>query len=522
MGIRRMQWTALAAAVVLSAGSAFAADGADVNVELQALKTRIAELEKKENENWLTAERASQIKELVQEVITDSRKRGQFADGDLQAGYKDGFFVQTADQNFKLVVGGFAQVRYEYAMYHNSHVGGPSGTNTTPFPQGNQQNANGFDIRRARISFSGNAFSKDITFKLEGDFYNGSEVAAVDYNKSTGNSTSGNFVVTDAFLGYRFTDMFKLRAGSFKVPFTKAELMSDTTIGFMERPEENAPFDAQRAIGLSLYGDITPNTLTYEVNVNNGSNSNTFRRDTTASTVATSKGASNYTTNPNFNLDNRLGFYGRMNWSPTASVSEIMSGESDLRKDNSEFVWMLGAAAGYESQNSNTGTFDQNTAAVSGLGGNNGPGYTGNYTLNGDLYRATVDWSAKYRGWSFLTAAYFQQVNANPVSGTASTALPYGTGKASFFEHAYYGQVGYMIIPQKLELVTRAGVLLEEGDPNIGEFYSVGANYYLFGNNAKISTDVTYTPEAPYTDAGASLIQNTHEVAFRVQLQLKF
>ena len=522
MGIRKTQWAAVAVVAALAAGSAFAADGSDVAAELQALKARIAELEKKENENWLTAERSSQIKELVQEVIADSRKRGQFADGDLQAGYKDGFFIQTADQNFKLVVGGYVQVRYEYAMHHASHTGGPSAMNTAPFPQGNQQNASGFDIRRARIGFSGNAFSKDIFFKLEGDFYSGSEVATVDYNKSTGSSTSGNFAVTDAYLGYRFTDMLKLRAGSFKVPFTKAELIADSTLALMERPEVNSPFDSVRSIGFSVFGDIVPNQLAYEVNANNGANSQTFRRDDTASTVATSKGASNYTTNPNFNLDNRLGFYSRLNWSPTGSVTEIMAGESDLRKDNADFIWMLGAAGGYESQNANTGVFDQNTAVVQGMGTNDKAGYTSNYVLNGDIYRATIDWSAKYRGWAFNTAAYFQQINANPVSGTASTSLPYGTSKASFFQHGYYGQVGYMIIPQKLELLGRAGVLLEEGDPNLAEFYTLGATYYLFGNNAKIQTDLTYTPEAPYTDAAASLIQNTHEVAFRVQLQLKF
>ena len=78
------------------------------------------------------------------------------------------------------------------------------------------------------------------------------------------------------------------------------------------------------------------------------------------------------------------------------------------------------------------------------------------------------------------------------------------------------------MIPQKLELVARAGVLATEGYNNEGEFYTVGANYYLYGNNFKIATDVTYTPEAPYTDSAAALLQNTHDVTFRVQVQLRF
>src|SRR5436305_1648218 len=54
----------------------------EVSSELNALKTRIAELEKKQNEDWLTEERAKQIKTIVRDVIADSRSRGQFGDGD--------------------------------------------------------------------------------------------------------------------------------------------------------------------------------------------------------------------------------------------------------------------------------------------------------------------------------------------------------------------------------------------------------------------------------------------------------
>jgi len=35
-------------------------------------------------------------------------------------------------------------------------------------------------------------------------------------------------------------------------------------------------------------------------------------------------------------------------------------------------------------------------------------------------------------------------------------------------------------------------------------------------------TDVTYTPEAPYTDSATSVLQNTQDIAFRLQLQLRF
>ena len=60
------------------------------------------------------------------------------------------------------------------------------------------------------------------------------------------------------------------------------------------------------------------------------------------------------------------------------------------------------------------------------------------------------------------------------------------------------------------------------GRPDLGEFYTAGANYYVYGNNFKIQSDVTFTPEAAYTDAATSLLQNTHDVIFRLQVQMKF
>lgn len=470
-----------------------------LRAELDANKARIAELETRAGENWLNEQRASQIRAIVHDVIADAKIRSQFADGDT-FGYKDGFFLQTADKNFKLVVGGFTQLRYEAGFYNATNdrsfpsrsVGNGS---TTPDDPGN---SNGFSIRRARINFSGNAWSPDLTFKLEGDFYG---------------SSDGGFTVTDAFVAYKFTDLLRVKAGSYKVPFAKAELTSDTAGQFAERSEVLSPFDPVRAIGVSLYGDFVKDTLNYEVSLNNGSRTNTLRQPSLVGSGA--------------NLDNRLAAYARLQWAGNGKISEFAD-EPDFRKDNSAFIWMLGGAAGYESQNASNDAFPsrQTTTSSNGISNGDGPGFT-NYTLNGDVFRGTVDWSAKYRGLSLTTAAYIQQVNANSgnTSGTSATSIatgPYGPSDASFFQWGTYGQVGYFLIPEKLELVGRTGILATEGYPNIGEFYSLGANYYVYGHNLKFLSDVTYTPEAAYTDASSGLLQNTHDLLFRLQLQLKF
>ena len=95
----------------LNAYGADAAASTDVNSELQSLKARIVELEAKENQNWLTEERTNQIKKIVEDVLADARKRGQLTNG-ADVGYNNGFYIQTADKNFKLSINGFMQFVY--------------------------------------------------------------------------------------------------------------------------------------------------------------------------------------------------------------------------------------------------------------------------------------------------------------------------------------------------------------------------------------------------------------------------
>jgi hypothetical protein len=497
---------ALGAAVISAATPAFAAD--DVSKEISDLKTRLADLEKKESANWLTEERKNEIKQIVTQVIEDAKTRNTA--GVVNAGYKDGFFI-TDGQNFNLVIGGFIQPRYSYARHNepfaSRQVGTAGGGNPAVTPNG-AGDATGFEIRRARISFSGFIINKDVTFKMEGDFYAGS-------------SGSGGFTVTDAFVAYKYNDLLRVKAGSFKVPFAKTELVSDTNLGLMERPEVLAPFDPVRALGLSVYGDFIKDQLAYEVNVNDGARSSLLKG---VDAYATSTGGAR----PTANLDNRLSFYARIQWAGAGKISDFAD-EPDLRSGDRPFVWLLGAAAGYESQNSTNNAFPSPQGSITspGQSTNTAPGFLGTQTLNGDLFRGTVDWSAKYAGWSFITSAYIQQFNYNQGAtsstngGTSSVGGGYGVGDSSFFTWGAYGQVGYMVT-DKLELVGRAGILATEGYPNIGEFYTIGANYYFAKHNSKIMADIGYSPEAAYSDSNTGLLVNTHSISFRLQYQLKF
>ncbi len=221
---------------------------AEIERRNEALQSRVADLEKEESESWLTGERAKEVRSIVEEVLADAKKHEQ-PDHPL-VGYNNGFFIQSPDNDFKLTVGGLIQVRYEYAL----HQADDAAFKTPPLAQGDQENASGFDIRRARVNFTGYAFSPQLFYRFEGDFYG---------------SSTGAFTVTDAYAGYAFSDHVKVRAGAFKTPFTKAEQENDANLQ-LERSEVNFPFDPQRSLGVSVFGDVVPNRFAYELNANDG------------------------------------------------------------------------------------------------------------------------------------------------------------------------------------------------------------------------------------------------------------
>ncbi|HUO10095.1 MAG TPA: porin [Phycisphaerae bacterium] len=457
-------------------------NNAELLSRIQQLSSRVTELEKQQDQNWMTQERTAQIRTIVDQAIADAKKHEAASP---LAGYNNGFFIQTADANFKLNVNGVMQLRYTFAK---DTLQNPSAFTKKPA----SGDVNGFDIRRARLIFSGNAFSPDVTYCLSGDF-------GCDYSSKT---DLGYFQLLDAYVGYRFNDALKLRIGSFIVPFSRAEY-NYAGLQLVDFPAELVPFDPVRAIGASVLGQPIPDRLSYEVNMNNGQKSNLLGRSSEIGTGAN---------------DNRLAFYSRIQYAGAGKLSDFLD-EPDLRKDTSSLAWQIGAAAGYESANTSANAFPspQGSATVPGLSTIQSPGFASAYTLNGDLYRATIDATAKYRGLSILSAAYFQQVNQNPGEDVTPSISP-----SSFFQTGFYGQAGYML-NKHWELVARAGDLFTEGADNQMQTYALGVNYYLFGQNLKIQSDLTYIPnEAAYANSCIDTAINTQDLIFRMQVQLKF
>src|SRR4051812_5789090 len=90
--------TALTLTSVSFAGPATGND--DLAQRLAAAEAKIASMEAATNQNWLTDQRASEIKGLVQDVLADADTRASLLQAGATAGYDNGFIISSTDGNW--------------------------------------------------------------------------------------------------------------------------------------------------------------------------------------------------------------------------------------------------------------------------------------------------------------------------------------------------------------------------------------------------------------------------------------
>ena len=208
----------------------------DTTAQINALQKEVAALKAGQNEQWLTDQRADQIRGVVQDVLSDSSTRSSFQQaGGATAGYDNGFFMSSADGNWKLKINALEQVRIVYNNKFSPTVDGPSG---------NDQSTWGFENRRTQVFFSGNVVDPSWKY-LVGFAYD----TQADPYVSTADSFSLAYAQVTKVLG----DGFSVTLGQQTIPWTaESELFNagDTQMG--EYSIFEYIFGAGQAAGLSL------------------------------------------------------------------------------------------------------------------------------------------------------------------------------------------------------------------------------------------------------------------------------
>ena len=147
------------------------------------------------------------------------------------AGFQDGFFIQTANGDNRLVFGFIGQLDGRFSV-------------DDPLPI-----TNTFTMRKVRPVFSGRV-ARYFDFKFMPDFGNGTTT------------------IQDAYFDVRFSPKFRVRAGKDKTPVGYELLIGDPFLFFPER-SLSSNLVPNRDVGVAIQGDLSP-TFFYAGGVFNG------------------------------------------------------------------------------------------------------------------------------------------------------------------------------------------------------------------------------------------------------------
>lgn len=148
-------------------------------------------------------------------------------------GYDKGFFIKSDDGNFMNTVYAWAQTGYLATI-----VKGPT------------DNTFSFTLPTARVGWFGNAFSKNIQYRLEVDFAAGGVQATQ---------------LTDAYANFVYNESLQVQGGQFKVPFNYEALVADNMLNFPTRSIVNNYFSFEHHLGAMIHGSAMDKMIEYYV-----------------------------------------------------------------------------------------------------------------------------------------------------------------------------------------------------------------------------------------------------------------
>ena len=156
------------------------------------LKSEVAQL-KHQDDAWLNDQRVDEIRELVSDVLADADTRANLLGESATTGYKNGWFITTADGRWKLKFNFQLQVRW---VFNDAEL---------------QPNNYGFEQRRSKFNFSGHIIDPSWTYKI-----------TATWNRS------GSSVTEDAWIAKNFDDGGWVKFGQFKAGFLRENINSSS------------------------------------------------------------------------------------------------------------------------------------------------------------------------------------------------------------------------------------------------------------------------------------------------------
>lgn len=445
----------------------------NLQAQIASLRTQMAQMQQKQDQNWLNQKRREQVKQLIKSVLNDAKTRSSMLQEGQMAGIsEDGkIFLRSADGSFEFSPSGELQVRY---IYNHRDNGGHTS---------HDENVQGFQLRRARFIGQGHIASPKIGYYFQ--------------LSSESGSYANNVSFQDYYLDYHFNNGLTARAGRFKQPFSREYLTSAMNQLAVERSMVDRYFAVARSEGVEL--SYKNDSWLFRGAVNNGSEFTQYTNLGTGYPYYGSRSASNGSftdfngTGVDYALTGRVDYKLCGDWSELADSFNAWSGDAP--------AVFLGGAVDWEA------------------------GQTGNTSANNDLLKWTADASIQQNRMSAFAAVYGKH---------AYNEIPANTEDYGLEAQVGYFIVPDEIQPfvryEGLFLGKHHGTGTMTRNVNM---ITVGFNWYQHKQNAKFTLDGVYAfnpldnvAATNIADAGAGFqsdqTNQSGQFAIRAQYQLMF
>ena len=200
--------------------------------ENQKLREDLDEVRAATQDNWLTEQRAAEIRSLVSDVLADADQRASLLQNGMTAGWDDHFFLASADNRFRIQLEGELQFLWLY----NTH-------------EAPDRHRSGFENHRTRLTLLGHVFKPEWTYYIQSGF---SRDGGGGGNVTAGEIRGGDLFLYDAWFRWQLSNEWAFRFGQFKLPFGREELVGSQYQLAVERSLINESLNAGRSQGIEL------------------------------------------------------------------------------------------------------------------------------------------------------------------------------------------------------------------------------------------------------------------------------
>ncbi|MCB9933281.1 MAG: hypothetical protein H6841_07665 [Planctomycetes bacterium] len=360
--------------------------------------------------------------------------------------------------------------RVQFRLTYQNEVGhGENGQNGRDFIN--------FRVRRVKSAFSGYIFQKEFQYKLVLTFAGG-----------------GDEIVEEAWFRWAVMDYINIQAGQAKLPWNWEEITSSGSQQFVDRGYVNEVFNQDFAKGITLDGKVGEDVswLKYWVGIYNGrlKDSDDFRNaDVTRISDTFADGL----------VDGDMMLNLRLETHPLGDVKPSLNdGRGDDEYD--KVLFAVGLAVNWFVSGFNNANIRPDTAT--------GATGSGRSRTSQDTMAFTADGHFRWHGLSADVAFFWRHTEFhNRGRNRYSPTSPTHNGAANNTDMGITFDVSYFILPKQLNVGVRYNWLnadehWQNGDtsrraglrPDATEI-GLSVNYYVHGDNLKLTFDLLYVSE---------------------------